>query len=343
MTVNNSTTQQPAEQGFYMPAEWVPHERTWMMWPSRAELWGDIAKARVSYATVAKTIAEFEPVTMVVCPKDKSAAAQLLGPEITLLECEIDDSWARDAGPNFLINAKGELAGSSWAFNAWGENYASYHNDNAVGVAILEAAGAQSFVSGLVAEGGSITVDGEGTVITTESCFLHTNRNPGWTKQEVERELLRTLGAEKIIWLPGNDDEEETNGHVDGIAQYIRPGVVLMETSFDPSHPWYDCMKENIAALEGQTDAKGRPIEIALIEDGHGCKELSDKFCMSYVNSYIVNGAVILPKYGIAADKRAKAVYERLFPHHKIVQINIDGIAVGGGGIHCITQQQPKV
>jgi len=186
-------------------------------------------------------------------------------------------------------------------------------------------------------------VDGQGTIITTESCFLHTNRNPGWTRQEVEAELKRTLGGNKVIWLPGNDKETETNGHVDGIAQFVRPGVVLMETSFDSSHPWYDILQRNIRALQGQTDARGRPIDIVLIEDGYGAEPLNDRFCLSYVNTYLANGAVIMPRYGIDADERARAVYQRLFPKHDIVQLDICGVAVGGGGIHCITQQQPKV
>lgn len=337
-----SVSESPVDQGFYMPAEWHEHERCWMMWPSRNGFWDDMARAKASFVDVARVIREYEPVTVVVSPHDRAEAQQMLGAGIDILECPIDDSWARDAGPNFLINDKGQLAGSAWQFNAWGGKYLPHHNDNAVGEAILNHAGATIYLSDLVAEGGGVTVDGEGTVITTESCFLHTNRNPGWSKKEVEAELCRTLGASKVIWLPGNDDETETNGHVDGLAQFVRPGVVLMEISYDPTHPWYDIMKTNIEALEGQTDAKGRPIDIVLIEDAYGCEALNDRFCTSYINSYLANGAVIMPKYGIAADDRAKAVYAKLFPDYRIVQVNIDGIAVGGGGIHCITQQQPK-
>ena len=339
---SNKTKQSPALQGFAMPGEWAPHERTWMMWPTRESVWPDMNATKKSYVDVAHAIVKFEPVTMVVSPQHEQQARNLLGPDIDIFVCEINDSWARDAGPNFLINEQGQLAGAAFSFNAWGEHYLPYAQDAQLGQHILHSLNLQKRVSQLVAEGGAITVDGEGTIITTESCLLHTNRNPGWSKKQVSDELCRLLGASKVIWLPGNDDEVETNGHVDGIAQFIRPGLVLMETSFDPEHPWYETFKENIAALEGQTDAKGRTLDICFIEDGYGCKPLNDKFCTSYINSYLVNGAVIMPKYNIAADERAAAVYRRLYPEREIVQINIDGIAVGGGGIHCITQQQPK-
>jgi len=338
-TVNKSDAR---AQGFRMPAEWVEHERTWMMWPTRKECWPDMALTKKSFVGVAQAIIKFEPVTVVVSPEDENEARTALPDQVELLITKIDDSWCRDAGPNFLLNDQGELAGSTFEFNAWGENYFPYDNDNKVGATILETQGAHNFVSELVAEGGGVLVDGEGTIITTESCFLHTNRNPGWTKGEVEEELLRTLGGEKVIWLPGNDAEVETNGHVDGIGQYVRPGVVLMETTFDMEHPWYEDLKLNIEAMQGQTDAKGRTIDIVLIEDAHGCKVTGERYCASYLNSYLVNGAVIMPKYGVPADERAQAVYRRLFPNREIVAIDIDGVAMGGGGIHCITQQQPK-
>jgi agmatine deiminase len=339
--MSKAMSSSPADKGFRMPAEWEPHERCWMMWPSREGFWDDIGKAKTCFAHIAQTIAKFEPVTVVVSSEHRQEAQALLGNNIDLLEAPIDDSWSRDAGPNFLVNDVGELGGSTWRFNAWGENYLPYDSDDALGKVVLEHAGAQSFVSDLVAEGGAISVDGEGTVITTESCLLNTNRNPGWSRQEVENELCRTLGATKVIWLPGNDEEIETNGHVDGIAAFVRPGVVLLETSFDTEHPWYEILQKNITAMKGQTDARGRAIDLVLIEDGHGCKEIGDRYCASYINSYIANGAVIMPKYGIPADERSKAVYQKLFPDRTIVQLTIDGIAVGGGGIHCITQQQP--
>ena len=334
----------PADFGFRMPAEWEPHERCWMMWPCRQKVWYNIAKTKQDFSAVAKAIAEFESITVIANSEDAAEAQGYLGPGVEVVTMPIDDSWARDTGPNFLINDCGELAGSTWRFNAWGNKYGPFNHDNEVGRRILTQAGARVFVSDLTAEGGAITVDGEGTVLTTESCLLNTNRNPGWTKEEVEWELCRTLGASKVIWLPGNVDERETDGHVDGLAQYVRPRVVLMETSFDIEHPWYGILQDNIKALQGQADAKGRPIDIALIEDAYGAYYAKDDlFCTSYINSYLANGGVILPKYGVDADSRAKAVYEKLFPTRRVVQVSIDAIACGGGGIHCITQQQPKI
>ncbi|WP_420547282.1 agmatine deiminase family protein [Curvivirga sp.] len=326
--------------GFHMPAEWEKHDRCWMAWPRRN---GFNCKAtKKNYATVAKAISEFETVSMVTHPDDVDEAKQMLGNHAEIVEIPIDDAWARDSGPNFLIDDKGNIAGSCFSFNCWGENYFPYDQDAKMAERIMKHEGFQYIQSSLKAEGGGITVDGEGTVITTESCFLNPNRNPGWTKKEVEDELRYCLGVEKVIWIPGNVDEDETNGHVDGIAAFVRPSIVLMEKAFSSEHPFYHVLNENIRAMKGQTDARGREIDITFIEDAWGAKEKGDRFCLSYINAYLANGAVIMPKYNLPTDERARKVYEKLYPSRKIVQIQIDDIAQGGGGIHCITQQQPS-
>lgn len=212
-----------------------------------------------------------------------------------------------------------------------------------MGSRILRLAGAEEFSSELVAEGGGITVDGEGTVITTDSCFLHSNRNPGWTRSEVEAELCRTLGAEKVIWLPGDPEETETDGHVDGIAAFIEPGRVLLEVNPDKTDPHYPVGQENLAALRGQTDAKGRSLEIEFIEEGPYHEDVWNQGCSSYVNSYLANGGVVVPGYGYDRDQAAVETYQRLYPDRDVVQVYIGHIALGGGGVHCITQQQPGV
>jgi agmatine deiminase len=255
----------------------------------------------------------------------------------------IHDSWARDSGPNFLVNANGELAGSTWTFNAWGGKYEPYDQDARMGSRILRLANAREFPSSLVAEGGGVSVDGEGTVITTESCFPNPNRNPGLGKPEIEAELCRTLGAEKVIWLPGDPEETETDGHVDGIAAFIEPGRVLVEISPDPNVPHYRVGQRNLAALRDQTDARGRRLEIEFIHEGYYHPELWARECRSYINSYLANGAVIVPGYGCDRDAAALETYQRLYPDRVIVQVQIGSIALGGGGIHCITQQQPAV
>ena len=204
-------------------------------------------------------------------------------------------------------------------------------------------AGARNFTSPIYAEGGGISVDGEGTVLTTEQCFLNPNRNPAFTREEVEAELCRTLGAEKFIWLVGDPDDDETDGHVDGIAAFVRPGLVLVERAPASDKHRRAVSDANIRALEGQTDAAGRPLELAFVEEAEYTEEDGDIYCKSYVNSYIVNGAVIMPDYAIPTDDKAARAYAELFPDRVIERLPIHSIAIGGGGIHCITQQQPRV
>ena len=322
-----------------MPAEWSTHSRCWMAWPCR-EGFNSEATCQ-NYVEVAKAISRFEPVSMVVHPRDRERAQAALGSDITCVEMPIDDGWFRDNGPNFLINDRGDVAAACFAFNAWGGNYQPFDDDAQAGPRLLSQLELRMFQSRMTAEGGGITVDGEGTLITTETCFLNPNRNPGWSKGEVEAELCRMLGVTKVIWIPGDPYEDETNGHVDGLAAFVGPGRVLVEAAFDPAHPRYDVLMENRRALEGQKDAKGRLLDLIFIEDAWQCIE-GDRFCASYINSYLANGAVIMPSYGLPGDDRAKAVYQQLFPQREVVSLRIDNIAPGGGGIHCITQQQPS-
>jgi len=329
--------------GYYMPAEFARHSCCWMAWPCRSGLWADPAAVSREYAEVANAIARFEPVRM-LAPKHKlSEARSLLAENISVIAMPIDDSWTRDSGPNFLMNANGDLAGSTWKFNAWGGKYHPFDQDARMGSRILRLAGAREFGSTLVAEGGGITVDGEGTVITTESCFPNVNRNPGMSRSEIEAELCRTLGAEKVIWLPGDPAEKETDGHIDGIAAFIEPGRVLLEICPDPDLSHYNTSRRNLAVLQGQTDARGRRLEIEFIHEGHYHPELYARECKSYVNSYLANDAVIVPGYDDERDAAAVETYQRLYPDRIVVQVQISHIALGGGGIHCITQQQPAV
>ena len=327
--------------GFFMPAEWAPHERCWMMWPCREEVWDDIEATRFAYATVARAIRLFEPVTMIARPEHVTGAREMLGPAIDVLAAPIDDSWARDAGPCFLIDSKGSLAGVDFRFNAWGSKYVPYDADNAIAARILNESGATRIYSPLVAEGGGITVDGEGTVITTESCFPNANRNPDWSHDEIEAELRRALGATKVIWIPGDPLETETDGHVDGIAMFVAPGKVICEVTPDPAAPHYAIGQENLRALEAATDARGRSLEVIVIEEAADAENDSDRYCRSYVNSYLANGGLVMPLYGVDADRTAYETFAHAFPGRRIVPVAIDDIAIGGGGIHCITQQQP--
>ncbi|MEM6833025.1 MAG: agmatine deiminase family protein [Pseudomonadota bacterium] len=338
----NIPTEDPRDYGFYMPAEWAPHDACWMAWPCRDDLWPNFAATQQDYAAVANTIARFETLNMLTPTRHLKAALSLLDPSINIIEAGIDDSWARDSGPNFLVNADGGVAGSTWTFNAWGGKYEPYDQDAKMGAFILEEARAKRFASPLIAEGGGITVDGEGTIITTDSCFLNKNRNPNWTRADIDAELCRTLGAEKVIWIPGDPDETETDGHIDGIAAFIEPGRVLVEVNPDKSDPHYAVGIANMEALKNQTDAKGRTLQLEFLDEGIYHPDLWNGGCSSYINSYLANGAVIVPGYGYDRDAAAVETYAALYPDRQIVQVPINNIAIGGGGIHCITQQQPS-
>jgi agmatine deiminase len=331
----------PRDNGLYMPGEWAEHSCCWMAWPCRDGLWADAEATQRTFADVANAIARFEPLKMLAPTQKLETARALLNDGVEIFEMGIDDSWTRDSGPNFLINAAGELAGSTWEFNAWGGKYDPHDQDALMGSRILKLAGAREYPSRLVAEGGGVTVDGEGTIITTESCFLNRNRNPNWTRAEVEAELCRTLGAEKVIWIPGDVDETETDGHIDGIAAFIEPGRVLVEVNPDTTDPHFEIGQINTAALKNQKDARGRELQLEFIDEGIYHPDVWNGGCSSYVNSYLANGAVIVPGYGYERDGAAVETYRKLYPEREIVQVQIHDIAVGGGGVHCITQQQP--
>lgn len=330
---------------FHMPAEWVPHECCWMAWPCRNEVWGNhLAATKVAYAQVAHAIAQFEPVSMIVPPAQMTDARNHLGSDIALVEMEIDDSWTRDSGPCFIIDGT-QLKAVCFGFNAWGNKYTPYDQDAQMATRVAGHANAPAVSSDLIAEGGSISVDGEGTLLTTRSCFPNQNRNPDWSHDQITDELKAKLGAEKVIWLPGNPLETETDGHVDGIAMFASTGHVIVETTSN-DHPWADIMQANLEALKGETDARGRALQLTLIGEAESLKlppRVDERFCRSYVNFYIANGAIIAPSYGIREDDQARDILAGCFPDREIVQVPIHDIAIGGGGIHCITQQQPKV
>lgn len=341
MTIFSLTTD-ARELGYYMPGEWAPHTCCWMAWPCREGMWPDEAATMQDYANVANAIARFEPVKMLVPPHKRGGADRLLDDGVEIIEMAIDDSWARDSGPNFLVGGD-RLAGSTWVFNAWGGKYHPYDQDARMGERILDLAAADRIPSWLVAEGGGITVDGEGTIITTESCYPNRNRNPNRSRHEIEEELCRTLGAEKVIWIPGDPGETETDGHIDGIAAFIEPGRVLIEVNPDKTDPHYAVGVKNARALASQTDAKGRELQIEFIDEGIYHEGVWNGGCSSYINSYLANGGVVVPAYGYDRDDNAVETYRRLYPDRAVVQVPINNIAIGGGGIHCVTQQQPAL
>ncbi len=325
-----------------MPAEWEPHERCWMQGPDRGDfIWDDIGKTQAAFVRVAQTIRRFEPLTMIVSQNSLHDAQGLCGDDIHYLVMDLDDSWARDSGPNFVKNGD-DLAASIYHFAAWGRKYPHFRSDAAIGHRIAEHLGVPTFTTNVFMEGGGINVDGEGSILTSESCILNENRNPGLSKGEAEQILCDSLGGEKVIWVPGDPADLETDGHIDGIACFVRPGVVLCELGSPEDPARCKDLQENLTALEKATDASGRKLEIITMTEAHDADATSERFCRSYINFYIANGGIVFPSYGIPADAVAAKIVQSAFPDHEIATVDVNDIAIGGGGIHCITQQQPN-
>lgn len=333
----------PAAEGFRMPAEWAPHARCWMAWPCREELWDDrIDEAREAYASVAQAIAGFEPVTMVANPGDVAAASLACGKSVEVVPMDIDDSWMRDIGPTFVVNDAGEVAGCDWHFNAWGQKYEYFAKDAKFAEVLLEKIKLRRFDAPFVLEGGAVHSDGEGTIITTETVVLNPSRNPGMSKSEAEQVLKDWLGAEKVIWLPAGYHYDETDGHVDNVVCFARPGLILAMSCPDDGDPNYEILRANVEILRGSTDARGREFEVVTIDQPARMEEDDTRLAKSYVNLYVANGGVVMPSFEDRRDNAARRVVTEAFPEHKVVQVLATDIVRGGGGIHCITQPQPK-
>ncbi len=326
------------------PAEFEPHACCWMVWPV-LPTWGKkLDLVEREYADVAHAIANYEPVRMIAAPGSATRARKLLGTEIEVIELPVSDSWFRDSGPTFVKTSQGQLAGLCWRFNGWGGATPDFVDDAHLARRLLGGLGIEARTSALAMEGGAIFSDGEGTLLTTDSVAFNPNRNPGLTRDHAEAEFRRALGVEKVIWLPGNAREFGTNGHIDGIATFVRPGVVLFETSSEESGPAFEATQLNLQALEGQTDAKGRKLELMFIREAERGRNGNGDwgYSSSYVNFYIANGGIVMPAFGLPGDAAARDAVAAAFPDRSITQVNIANIAAGGGGIHCITQQQPR-
>ncbi|MFN0154939.1 MAG: agmatine/peptidylarginine deiminase [Gaiella sp.] len=326
-----------------MPAEWEPHERCLIAWPTREELWGrHFEEAKREYAATVGAIADFEPVTLVVDPSGVEEARRYVSASVEIVEIPIDDSWVRDSGPIGVVADDGRRAGVDFRFNSWGERFLPYDKDAASAEAILAHLGLERVVSEMVLEGGSITVDGEGTLITTEQCLLNSNRNPRRTREEIERELAARLGIEKVVWLPwGHHEDEHTDGHVDGVCTYASPGVVIAQTCEDPNNPNYPLMAENLDVLRCETDAAGRPYEVVELPLLPYYDLDGDELMVSYANFYLANGAVVVPVADHPLDRDALSILESVFPDRQVVGVPGRVLSYGGGGVHCITQQIP--
>jgi agmatine deiminase len=300
--------------------------------------------ARRAYAEVAQAIARFEPVTMICRPDQLAQASLLCGPGIAVLPMLHDDSWTRDTGPTFLVDGQGTLAGVTWRFNGWGEAYPDHGQDAQMARRVLEHLGARRFASSMVMEGGGLHVDGEGTALVCAPSVLDPKRNPGMTRAEAEEDLKAHLGVETVVWLPAGLADDETGGHVDNVACFARPGVVLALANDDKTDANSAGLAENQAVLRATTDARGRQLQVVPIQQPRAQARAGTdrgRATLSYINFYLANGAVVMPSFDDPADAPAAQAIGAAFPDRKLVQVEAFEIVQGGGGIHCITQQQP--
>jgi agmatine deiminase len=354
----------PAADGFRMPGEFEPHSGCWMAWPERPDNWRLGAKpAQGAFAAVAVAIAASEPVTMAVSDSQFENCRASLPPEVRVVEVSTDDAWIRDHGPTFVVDGSGHRRGVDWRFNAWGGTegglYFPWDRDDRVAAKVLEIEGDDRYRAPIVLEGGAIHVDGEGTVLTTEECLLNPNRNPELSREQIERVLLDYLGAEKVVWLGAGVFEDETDGHVDNLACFARPGVVLLTWTDDEEDPQHSISRDARERLEAATDARGRSLEVVLLpspgplqisaEEAQGVdaaegtvpRSAGDRLAASYVNFYLGNLRIVYPLLDPRHDEEAATILRRVFPDREVVGVQAREILLGGGNIHCITQQVP--
>jgi agmatine deiminase len=334
------------EQGFYMPGEWHPHKRCWMSWPG--EITGDggrVAPARLTSASVAAAVARFEPVIMLANDADVVHARTLCGSPVEVQAAPIDDGWFRDNGPSFVIDGEGGMIGVNWDFNGWGVKPGiPFARDRAVTKLILEREGITRVAAPMILEGGSFHVDGEGTLLTTEQCLLNPNRNPHLSRGEIEEHLKNYLGVDKVIWLKQGVVDDMTDGHIDLLAAFVAPGVVLALGCDDSADANYIAIQANLEILRGGRDAKSRKFEvIELPQPPAAYNEVTGtRLGLSHLNFYLANGGVILPVFDEPkSDGVARGIFREVFRDLEIVPERSRDLLYAGGNIHCITQQEP--
>jgi len=357
-------TSTPLKDGFWMPAEFERHTGCWMLWPERTDNWRAGAKpAQAAFAAVAAAIAEGEPVTVGVSAHQFQNARARLPAAVRVVEISANDAWVRDTGPTLLVDARGRRRGVDWAFNAWGGLhgglYFPWNRDDEVAQKILEIEGVDGYRAPFVLEGGAVHVDGRGTCLTTEECLLNPNRNPKLTRADIETLLGRYLGVRTIIWLGKGVYRDETDGHVDELACFTSPGVVALTWTEDRDDPQYEISRDAYQRLRLARDARGRQLTIHKIhqpgplymtadeaggvdiQPGSITRRAGDRLPASYINFYIANKRVVMPLYDKRWDGAARAALKRLFPTREVVGVATREVLLGGGNIHCITQQVP--
>jgi agmatine deiminase len=355
----------PRRDGYRMPGEFEPHAGCWMLWPERPDNWRLGGKpAQLAFAAVAAAIAGSEPVTVGVSARQFAHARRLLPPAVRVVEMSSNDAWMRDVGPTFVVDDRGGVRGVDWKFNAWGGLqgglYFPWDQDDAVAQKVLEIEGHDRYRAPFVLEGGAIHVDGQGTLITTEECLLNPNRNPGLSRKQIERLLHRYLNVDVVIWLGKGVHLDETDGHVDNLCAFVRPGEVVLTWTDDRRDPQYEISRDAYERLRQARDARGRRLEVHRLAqpgplamtkgeaegidsaEGSQPRQAGSRLAGSYVNFYIGSRRVVVPLLDAKRDGAALRKLRQLFPRREIVGVPGREILLGGGNIHCITQQVPK-
>ena len=357
-------TSTPLKDGFRMPAEYERHSGCWMLWPERPDNWREGAKpAQAAFAAVATAIATGEPVTVGVSAAQYANARARLGADIRVLEISSNDAWIRDCGPTFVIDARGRRRGVDWTFNAWGGLeglYFPWDRDDEVAQKVLEIEAADRYRTSFVLEGGAIHVDGQGTCLTTEECLLNPNRNGSLARADIEELLHRYLGVTRVIWLDRGVYLDETGGHIDELACFTAPGHVALTWTEDRRDPQYEISQDAYQRLRRARDARGRELTIHRIHQpgplfmtaaeasgidarpGSHPRRAGDRLPASYINFYIANKCVVMPQYDKRWDAAAARALKRLFPNRRVIGVPTREVLLGGGNIHCITQQVPR-
>jgi len=362
MTVTLAST--PAADGFYMPAEFSPHAGCWLLWPERPDNWREAARpAQLVLAQVAQAIAQFEPVTVGVSSAHYSNARTMLSERVRVVEMAHDDCWMRDVGPSCVVNGRGAVRGVDWHFNAWGGLnggvYFPWDQDELVARKVLEIERLERYRAPLVNEGGAVHVDGEGTALVTEECLLNPNRNPGFERGDVERQLQAYLGVQRVIWLGKGVVNDETDGHIDELACFVRPGHVCLTWTERRGDAQYAISNDAWERLNDARDARGRRLKVTrlpmpgplymsareargiIAREGTKPRLAGERLAGSYVNFYIANGGIVMPLLDARTDRLAARRIRALFPGRRVLGVPAREILLGGGNIHCITQQIP--
>jgi agmatine deiminase len=333
----------PADDGFSLPGAWVTHGRCWLAWPTRAETWGEhLEGVRETYSETAKAIARFEPVTFITKPKNVAEVSLTTGTGVSTLSLPHDDSFLKDNGPSFLVDAGGHVAGVDWLWNAWGGRYPDHDRDAAVAQKLLEHLGMRRYLAPLVLEGGAVDGDGEGTLLASESVLLNPNRNPNLARAEVEQRLQGFLGVDKIVWLAGGLAGDPAGGLIDNVVCFVRPGVVLALVTADAADANHAPLQDNLQRLRNAADAKGRKLEVIEIEQPRSSQgEGGRRLPLSYTSLYIANGAVIVPAFEDPQDAKAYEVLAKAFAGREVVQVPARELGYGGAGLRAIALGQP--